>query len=848
MKYPHLILKNPLGISTKINTSRYRKNKNKNKKVVVKDYSFQKERLKHSHEDFKQKRDLRKLQRTIELPYILEYIEINFFDQFNNDFPSKDYYKETFGLIPVSQRAFNKTVLFYISNEKLFSKFINLIEKFYNSSEAEKPSDHDWSIITIIHSFEFLSSDKIKRSISDDMITVSLTDGLKGEERWDTIHNELISYLEANHIDFSSDTSGLIEIRNANRYIDEIVNNFDVIQKVQSNPPMHVSPSAFGTKKLGWGFYTEKNDNLPVVGVIDTGIDDIDPLKPLLVGEISILDRSCGIGDSHGTSVASLVAFGTDLSNGRRLKESSANLFSIQVIYKEEGNFSFIKLKNAIIEAHKVHNIRIFNLSICNPYSFEYNADYSEYAKMLDELAYTFDLLIFISAGNLSKDYREKVKSVLGDQTYIVNYPNHFYNDFDHDYSQPTNIGSPSESMNNITVGAIASNIYDNCTDLTISYDLPSYFSRKFHIDYTQQINESDFNKHQKNNNIFKPDILMPGGDWETDDSKMEVLGRGKLMDYYVKLSGTSLAAPLAANLAAKIIARYPDINMQSVKALLINSAESTKIGTLLSDTINKLKDIESKKIYGCPFNGLSRTEKSLISRKYSCERLAKYIEGHGVPVEDKCLNSTNKRVTFIIEDTIKSDHFQVRHIKLPKYLLESSKCSVLSITGTICFKFNPINNNSIEYNSLHISFNIYNAQSSSDETARILSNEKDKNREPLIKTEDRHDILDIKSSNSWSEDFGFVNRQIFSNTQKMKMNINIGDLQKVDNEIAVAVRCLTKKSVAKNIEHPYSLVITIEEYDSIDLEDNLYEKISAINDVKAVASLDTSLEIEIAN
>ena len=29
-------------------------------------------------------------------------------------------------------------------------------------------------------------------------------------------------------------------------------------------------------------------------------------------------------------------------------------------------------------------------------------------------------------------------------------------------------------------------------------------------------------------------------------------------------------------------------------------------------------------------------------------------------------------------------------------------------------------------------------------------------------------------------------------------MNINIGDLQKVDNEIAVAVRCLTKKSVAK--------------------------------------------------
>jgi subtilisin family serine protease len=427
------------------------------------------------------------------------------------------------------------------------------------------------------------------------MITVSLTDGLKGEERWDTIHNELISYLEANHIDFSSDTNGLIEIRNANSYIDEIVNNFDVIQKVQSNPPMHVSPSAFGIKKLGWGFYTVKNDNLPVVGVIDTGIDDIDPLKPLLVGKISILDRSCGIGDSHGTSVASLVAFGTDLSNGKRLKVSSANLFSIQVIYKEEGNFSFIKLKNAIIEAHKVHNIRIFNLSICNPYSFEYNADYSEYAKMLDELAYIYDLLIFIAAGNLSEDYREYVKCELSEDTSLVNYPNHFYNEHNQCYSQPTNIGSPSESMNNITVGAIASNIYDNRTDLTISHELPSYFSRKYHIDYSQKINDSDFNDNQKNKNIFKPDILMPGGDWLIDGSKMEVLGRGILMnDYYVKLSGTSLATPLAANLAAKIIGRYPDINMQSVKALLINSAETTNIENILSDNIEKIKEKES--------------------------------------------------------------------------------------------------------------------------------------------------------------------------------------------------------------------------------------------------------------
>lgn len=850
MKYPHLILNNPLGTSNKISKIRgWSDEKKEEEENLEKDYSFQKNQLMNNLSTFKSEREFREIQRTIELPYILEYIEINFFVQFNKDIPSNDYYIKTFGLTPVSQRAFNKTVLFYINDKKLFSKFINLIEQFYNSADDVMPSDHEWSIVTIIHSFEFLSSNKIKRIISDNKIIVSLTDGLKGNFYWNEIENELLSYLEEKNIDFSLITNGLIELTNANDYIDEIVNNFDVIQKIQSIPPVHVGPSAFGTTKFGWHFKTVPNDNLPVVGIIDTGIAEIDPLQPLIVGDISILDRPSGIGDSHGTSVASLVAFGRDLRNGESHKYSSANLFSIQVLYREEGTFSLIKLKNAIIEAHKEYNIRIFNLSICNPYSFEYNADYSEYAKMLDELAYIYDLLIFIAAGNLSEDYREYVKCELSEDTSLVNYPNHFYNEHNQCYSQPTNIGSPSESMNNITVGAIASNIYDNRTDLTISHELPSYFSRKYHIDYSQKINDSDFNDNQKNKNIFKPDILMPGGDWLIDGSKMEVLGRGILMnDYYVKLSGTSLATPLAANLAAKIIGRYPDINMQSVKALLINSAETTNIENILSDNIEKIKEKESINNHDCSFSKLSEIERRKISKKYNCKRLAKCIEGHGVPDEDKCLNSSNKRVTFIIEDNIKSNHFQVRHIKLPEYLLESDKHKVLSVTGTICFKFSPVKDNSIEYNSLHISFNIFNAQSSSEETARILSNEKDDEGKPLIVTQERNDKLKIKSDSHWSEDFGFVNRKIFSNTQKLKRIINKKDLQKVENEIAVAVRCLTKKTVAENIEHPYSMVITIEEYDNIGLEDNLYEEISAINVVQAVANLDTALEIEIAN
>lgn len=53
--------------------------------------------------------------------------------------------------------------------------------------------------------------------------------------------------------------------------------------------------------------------------------------------------------------------------------------------------------------------------------------------------------------------------------------------------------------------------------------------------------------------------------------------------------SGTSYATPLAANIAAKIVSKYPNINMQSVKALMINSAEPIK-KYYLEEIIDELK------------------------------------------------------------------------------------------------------------------------------------------------------------------------------------------------------------------------------------------------------------------
>lgn len=62
-----------------------------------------------------------------------------------------------------------------------------------------------------------------------------------------------------------------------------------------------------------------------------------------------------------------------------------------------------------------------------------YNSDISDYAYVLDELAYRYDILIFISTGNLPQEDIEAMQMEKDETTEdnirdFLNYPNHFYN------------------------------------------------------------------------------------------------------------------------------------------------------------------------------------------------------------------------------------------------------------------------------------------------------------------------------------------------------------------------------------------------------------------------------------
>lgn len=116
----------------------------------------------------------------------------------------------------------------------------------------------------------------------------------------------------------------------------------------------------------------------------------------------------------------------------------------------------------------------------------------------------------------------------------------------------------------------------------------------------------------------------------------MQVIGTKNGALDYIWNSGTSYAAPLAANLAAKILRKYPRINMQTVKAIIINSCSMVDYHYLEGVILDQ------KQRY-CNANhlnidNLDSIQKRKLSSKFDIKQLNSRLTGHGKPNVDMCL------------------------------------------------------------------------------------------------------------------------------------------------------------------------------------------------------------------
>lgn len=810
-----------------IETFGYKSRGGDNSEKTSYDYSLKKKEYLNSIYNYNTEYQKRKSERNfkLDIPQYVSCIEFIFHGYFNAvDFENK--YFEDFGFSIISYTELNTKALFAVANEAKFQIFIAEIEKFNNCTDHDEP-DYNRNI-KYIKSFKFHSTQDILTSYKElpgvvYLSIIDVQDMQFSNNILKPIETKLIKYLsEKNISSFFNLVTDEFEIKNISKdLIIEIAQNFDLIKKVSTNTHQIVAPSKrnIETRKRPFSIAMPSYD-LPVIGVIDTGISVETPLKDLVVNT----DNSYGLNGSnprideagefgHGTSVAFLAAFGNQRpNNDNNPLVPDARLLSIKVLSNTSGALSTSDVLKFIRKAHEASEpkIKIFTLTINYDTSLKSSDLISEYAYALDLLAYELDILIFISTAN---------NQFVNYETILDEYPSHFKSD-------NANISSPAESMNNITVGAIGDNlekelpISENQFPLS-SQSHPAPYTKKYHLLVKQPLPNSD---------LVKPDIVYSGGTYTVirddfwgnvtevkADAGVYVL-TNSMNDPFIRDCGTSLSTPLVANFAAKLIRQYPELKVQTIKALILNS---TKEYDLKSS--NEFSDFKASEI--------------------------RALQGKGKPDLSKTLFSSPNEATFILEDKITVDTSKSYTLHIPKYLSEAIKNNtLLKFSATLCFKFKPVYNNHLGYCPVNIAFGLFRNISLKDEEVIEENGKNVTKNKGIIKTSKENYQL-VKG---WSQD-AMYKPKLLSNSQKVTYGIKKDLIIQENSIFKIAVHAHFHRVLPKYItdilpnEYEFSLVIRLKDNQKQDLlQGKLYEELQLLNNLEVIGEAQVDAEVEL--
>jgi hypothetical protein len=810
---PHLYFHNPQeGVTTYKQRSRYPE-RPEEEENDIKDYTPKSEDFIRSIASYYDGKRRRETSRNVSLrvPAKVDYIKITFHNIFQSDV-FENSYRTLFGLSCVRYTSFNTIGLFAVIDEGKFDNFIEQLRIFIDTTNhADNPQYNP--IIKFIREFTFYSSEQIiQYSELKEQIVIDLIDNVDlFTSHLLPIENRLIEYLDENDVRYFKDRAiGKIELFGVTQEtIQEIADNFDNIQSINSHAAGLVKPSVFNLPERSYGFtISNATADLPIIGIIDTGISNQTPLRDLIVNQDNTLNITGSPvtedATNHGTAVATLAALGKKLyPNHIGTYEADAKLLSIKILDGQGSVIPEIEVVRLIREAHNNYGVQIFTLTVSYQEPLLNNKEISEYAFALDKLCYELNILIFISIGNIN------------DLSYLVRnpYPTHFSN-------EEANLFSPAESMNNITIGASASNLENN-DQLRISPagSVPAIYTRKFHINWKHEamlFKNGRNNFFRTNKNLFKPDVCYEGGEYDNDlnhaTTGLKIVSTEPGI-FFDRSIGTSYATPLAANLAARIIKTYPELrnSMQTVKALIINSAQDNELGTSLDNIQNT--SVQS-------------------------------IFGHGVPSDDIAIFSSDERVTCILEDTIIPGEVKSFTINIPQYFLNATKkVALLKVKATLCFKFSSLKHHHIAYCPIHIAFIVCRNRPLESHTFNQTGKR-------IATGINENKISEIAFGPSWSQDY-YYKPKMLSNVQNVQFNISKDTLQEEDCTLKIAVNTKLHKLLSrldqdglKSQAIQFSIVFTIEEnLGKNEPQGRLYDELVAINSLDAVISLDALLE-----
>lgn len=348
----------------------------------------------------------------------------------------------------------------------------------------------------------------------------------------------------------------------------------------------------------------------------------------------------------HWTNVAWIIIFWNQINNKLQELTPLCKVCSLQIIWP--GNETTIDYRKVVDDIKSIHlnswkNVKIFNLS----FSTEClkNNEISDFSLSLDSLMHEYDILCVISAWNHTK--------------WDMDYPMWWL-------LADSNITSPAESINWITVGSIWDSIFWP--------DYVSSYSRKDNICYPMTFSEK-FKDYRK-----KPDILAFGG---YKNQELLTLWPSNAL---TEVCWTSFATPFVTHLLLILKSFYANITMNSLKWLLINSCENV----IIDETIFNKFLIDKKKLY---WNWIVPAEK---------------IDNW------EFMFSNDNKVTILIESEMNfSDYsfsnypFLNTKIKMPQ--LRVKRWEHVQIKATICY--NPLVNltdNLWDYNTCFLWFRLH--------------------------------------------------------------------------------------------------------------------------------------------
>jgi len=734
---------------------------------------------------------------------------LTFYDAFNTNYTA--FYRN-FGLTVLDIFDLNRQVLFAIDNATLFSSFGDAFTAFYKNAHGDGSAHYSPNLRFIKDIRGYTTADVItdsKQNLGAQFLEIVEGD-INLAARTVQI-NEIKDFLDDHIIEYyvGEDNESLYLPDSSDQLIKEITSNFDIIRASCASIPKRIKVGQLGRPIKESSYAIEALEDAPVIGVLDSGFSTNTPLETVLLRPgnpaYDLTSKGLFVDElEHGTGVAVLASVGRSIVPNYDGHYEGFQILPIKIVHKDGDNINPYDIIYAMLSAHIEHGVKIFTLSVLFEHPLMDNDRRSIYAYQIDKFLAQHDILLFIATGNNAT--RHAYPQVFG--------------------LESANVVSPAESINSITVGALADNLDPSSTpNQAISKDAPAIYSRTGHIDF----NDSFFNHSGIRNRHLKcPDILMPGGDGcrdndptgadmniAIDDSKYSA----------IPSSGTSYAAPLAANLAARLLHKYPGLTTLSIKSLLINAGNLPT-----SVKANEFSEMN----------------------QYSLDR----IYGYGEVSEDYLFGSDDNCVTLLQDGKIKVGQTKLWTLKLPTHLNAAVReTNILTVTATLCYKVSPIKHNSLAYCPIHMSFAIGKNYPMMDEEKELMMM---KGKKVLMEDYEGYfgnskKNIRIAEGSGWADDYYYL-KKMSSNVQKCSFKITKAKLIAEDNTVKIVVFAAPHGSLSEqdkvkiaNKELDYSLTLRLEQQENKGHTlPSLYNQIILDNDLTLLSDLDTTLDVEL--